>query len=35
MSKLFAVSLSPEPEECEAKFQLTILHSSLEPEIGS
>lgn len=35
MSELFAVPFSPEPEECEAKFQLTILHSSLEPEIES
>lgn len=35
MSKLFAVSFSPEPEECEAKFQLIILLSSLEPGIGS
>jgi len=31
---MFAVSLSPEPKEYEAKFQLTVLHSSLELEIG-
>lgn len=30
---MFAVSLSPKPKEYEAKFQLTVLHSSLEPEI--
>lgn len=35
MSKLLAVSFSPEPGESEARFQLAILHSSLEPEVGS